>query len=175
MHKIAAPTFSDLLTPKSRGETVNVHVVESVSEPQPDFAAMKRLIESGTVAGVPNNQRKNWKGNKPTPERVAIAFRQSAGIITEAAKKLGCHRSTLWRMRNEFPELKQVLADVKEETIDLAESKLLELIIDKDPGSIRYFLRCFGKERGYNETFRLAGHDGGAVQVNISGADKDVL
>ncbi len=46
MFSIAATKLADLLQPKSTGEPVNVHVVESVSEPKPDFDAMKRLIES---------------------------------------------------------------------------------------------------------------------------------
>ena len=46
MFAVAATKLSDVLRPKSSGEPVNVHVVQSVHEPQPDFAAMKRLIES---------------------------------------------------------------------------------------------------------------------------------
>ena len=68
MHSIAATKLSELLTPKSRGEMVNVHVVESVSEPQPDFAAMKRLIESGTVAGAPNDQQQREREKREIPK-----------------------------------------------------------------------------------------------------------
>ena len=49
MHSIAATKLSDLLKATSLGETVNVHVVQSVREPQPDFDEMKRVIESGSV------------------------------------------------------------------------------------------------------------------------------
>ena len=44
---VASTKLADVLKPKSAGEPVNVHVVQSVREPQPDFAAMQRLIESG--------------------------------------------------------------------------------------------------------------------------------
>jgi hypothetical protein len=50
MHSIAATRLADLLQPKSSGEPVNVHVIESVSEPEPDFDAMKQLIESNEPA-----------------------------------------------------------------------------------------------------------------------------
>jgi len=42
---IASMKLVDLLRPQSNGETVNVHVVDSVKEPKPDFDAMKRVIE----------------------------------------------------------------------------------------------------------------------------------
>jgi hypothetical protein len=47
MHSIAATKLSDLVKPTAVGEPVNVHVVQPAHEPQPDFDAMKRLIESG--------------------------------------------------------------------------------------------------------------------------------
>lgn len=68
MHPIAATKLSDLVTSKSLGETVNVHVVESVNEPQPDFAAMKRLIESSTVADVPNDQQQREREKREIPK-----------------------------------------------------------------------------------------------------------
>jgi hypothetical protein len=44
---VASTKLADVLRPKSTGEPVNAHVVKSVREPQPDFAAMKRIIEGG--------------------------------------------------------------------------------------------------------------------------------
>jgi hypothetical protein len=46
MYSIAATKLADLVQPKTAGDPVNVHVVEAVNEPKPDFDAMKRLIES---------------------------------------------------------------------------------------------------------------------------------
>lgn len=42
---LAMTDLSTLLRPQSAGKTVNSHVVESVSEPKPDFAAMNRAIQ----------------------------------------------------------------------------------------------------------------------------------
>ena len=36
--------ISDLTRPQVSGEPVNIHVVPRVSEPQPDFDAMQRII-----------------------------------------------------------------------------------------------------------------------------------
>jgi hypothetical protein len=46
MDFIAATMLEDVLKPKAQGEPVNVHVVEFVAEPRPDFSAMQRIIES---------------------------------------------------------------------------------------------------------------------------------
>jgi hypothetical protein len=43
----ASTNLADILKPTTTGETVNVHVVDLVQEPRPDFAAMQRTIESG--------------------------------------------------------------------------------------------------------------------------------
>jgi hypothetical protein len=45
----AATDLADILKPKTSGETINVHVVESAKEPQPDFESMRRTIEGGTL------------------------------------------------------------------------------------------------------------------------------
>ena len=41
---IAAIKLADLLKPTEEGEPVNVHVVESTKEPEPDFEALRRMI-----------------------------------------------------------------------------------------------------------------------------------
>ena len=48
MRSVAATDLADVFKPKTSGEMVNVHVVESTKEPQPDFEAMRRTIEAGT-------------------------------------------------------------------------------------------------------------------------------
>ncbi len=58
MFSVANTKLTDLLQPKSTGEPVNVHVVELLREPKPDFEAMKRLIES-------NEQRPSAPAFKP--------------------------------------------------------------------------------------------------------------
>jgi hypothetical protein len=45
MFMVAATKLSDVLRPKSHGEPVNVHVVQPLVEPQPDFGAMQRVIQ----------------------------------------------------------------------------------------------------------------------------------
>jgi hypothetical protein len=59
MDIVAATKLSDALRPKTEGEPVNVHVVRAQKEPQPDFEAMRKLIE-----GCDDKQRKENIGTK---------------------------------------------------------------------------------------------------------------
>jgi hypothetical protein len=55
----AAKRLADLLSPKSTGEPVNVHVVQPAKEPGPDFDAMQKLIESRELPGVPGDRNRD--------------------------------------------------------------------------------------------------------------------
>ena len=48
--------LEDLAKPKAHGEPVNVHVVEFVVQPGPDFAAMQRAIESRSDQSPPRRE-----------------------------------------------------------------------------------------------------------------------
>lgn len=57
---LASIKLSEVLRPKSEGQQVNVHVVESAKEPQPDFAAMQRLISGAAErARAPDRDAEN--------------------------------------------------------------------------------------------------------------------
>ena len=56
MDSIALTKLEDVLKPKAQGEPVNVHVVEFVAEPRPDFSAMQRTIESTSDQPPPSRE-----------------------------------------------------------------------------------------------------------------------
>lgn len=84
-----------------------------------------------------------------TSQQVLAALEHAGGIRSEAAKLLGCARETLSRYLTRHPELAQDLEAIEEASLDLAESKLLELIRKGDGSAIRFYLRCKGKGRGW--------------------------
>jgi hypothetical protein len=57
---IGSIDVEELFRPKPVGEPVNMHVVEPVKEPEPDFEAMRRLIQ-GEGAPRPENVRDDPK------------------------------------------------------------------------------------------------------------------
>ncbi|WP_293857263.1 helix-turn-helix domain-containing protein [uncultured Alsobacter sp.] len=101
---------------------------------------------------------------------VIAALEASGGVLAVAAQKLNIHRVTLHRWINDDAALREAVANIKEEVIDLAEAKLLGQIRDGDKDQIRFYLRTQGKHRGYTERVEQTGPNGGAVPVAVVGA-----
>ena len=109
------------------------------------------------------------------------ALRESSGIYSAAsqwiAQNIGVNysRQAIAKRVQASPELQKVLEDTIEETIDVAESRLQELIASGNITAILFYLRTKGKHRGYTERQEIAGVSGSgapaAIQVQFIGAD----
>lgn len=107
--------------------------------------------------------RVNWKDKDGDPnvvqdnrerftqQQVADALVAAGGVQTEAAKILGCSKTTLNGYIRRYPALQDVMHQAKEEMIDLAESQLHNKIRDGNMTAIIFFLKCQAKQRGYVE------------------------
>ncbi len=82
-------------------------------------------------------------------EQVEQTIRGSFGIVSTIAKRLGCEWHTAQKAVNRWAETRQAYADEDSRSLDLSESKMLELINEKDGPMIRYHLSTKGKGRGY--------------------------
>jgi hypothetical protein len=100
-----------------------------------------------------------------TPEQVEAALRVSAGIRSAAAVKLGCSPSTVSNYIARHPALREVEAEILDQNLDLAETKLLTAIRDGNLTAVIFFLKTKGKARGYTERAELTGADGGPIDV----------
>jgi len=102
-----------------------------------------------------------------TVEQVAAALRVSGGLKYVAAQKIGMTPSAMTCIFRRHPELNDVLDEVTEKTLDLAESKLVQKIRDGNLGAIIFYLKCKGKSRGYVERMESTGPDGGPVKLTV--------
>lgn len=75
----------------------------------------------------------------------------SAGNVSEACKKANVSRTTFYRWYNKHDEFKDEVDAIKESLLDLAESKLLEMINDGNLTAIIFYLKTKGQSRGYIE------------------------
>ena len=94
---------------------------------------------------------------KFTPDEVKAALEKSGGVMSLAAKGLGCSRRTVYRTVQRYPELRETIRDIEEDALDDAELGLRELIAQRDGASIRFFLQTKGKHRGYARSVELEG------------------
>lgn len=92
---------------------------------------------------------------KYSPDKVIKALQDAQGIKIQAAKLIGCDRSTLERYITDNDEIRQAYEDARESLVDTAESKLLANIEKGDVASIIFCLKCLGKDRGYVERWEI--------------------
>lgn len=107
--------------------------------------------------------------DKFTPDAVSKAIFEAGGIITGAAKKLGCDRSTVASYVKRYKVCNQAQHDGKERMIDFAESILFKNIEAGKEASVFFYLKTQAKHRGYIERseHEVTGKGGGAVVINL--------
>jgi Transcriptional regulator containing PAS, AAA-type ATPase, and DNA-binding domains len=94
----------------------------------------------------------------PTDKKKAMleALEKSLGVITQACKMVGVHRSTHYEWLKTDEEYKTAVEELSEVAIDFAESHLHKLIKDGNPAATIFFLKTKGKGRGYIERQEIA-------------------
>ena len=105
----------------------------------------------------------------PGTRAIVKAFNSTCGVLQDAAEKLKINRATLSKWIKADPALKEALETAREEALDLAESKLFELMEDGNLTAIIFFLKCKGKKRGYVERTKVKTIE--AVEFEIKEVD----
>ena len=82
------------------------------------------------------------------------ALKASAGLVTQACKKIGIDRTTAYDWRKKDPAFEAdwdaAANEASEMALDLAESALMRNIQAGDIKAIKFYLQCKGKPRGYD-------------------------
>jgi len=89
--------------------------------------------------------------NRYTQQQVIDALVQAGGLKAPAAKALRCSRFTINYYVRRYPAVKQACEDAIQDSLDLAQSKLMILVEREDWRAIRYLLSTLGKDRGFTE------------------------
>lgn len=95
-----------------------------------------------------------------TVDQIIGALRAAGGIKLGAAMKLGCSPTTINAYITRHPEIVDAIIEIKNNTLDLAETKLIEQIGKGNMTAIIFYLKTQGKERGYIERVEATGKDG---------------
>lgn len=107
-----------------------------------------------------------------TNKQIEFAIRQTAGNIAQAARALGVSRSTVNRRVSQSEALKEVVDEVREELVDIAESALRREVVNGNITAIIFTLKTQGKNRGYVERQEVTGAEGGTITVELIGDDE---
>jgi predicted transcriptional regulator len=102
-----------------------------------------------------------------TAERVAQALRDTKGLVSLAAKRLGCSAQTVRNYVERYPTVQQTLHDEREAMVDIGELALYKSVQDGEAWAVCFILKCLGKERGYVERAEYTGKDGAAIRHEV--------
>lgn len=102
-----------------------------------------------------------------TVEEYAIALRESRGLLSHAATRLGVTNEAMRLRVNKSPTLQQVRTEAREAILDVAESSLYEAMRRGDAWAVCFALKTLGKDRGYVERLEERREVSGDVRIRI--------
>lgn len=102
---------------------------------------------------------------------MVAALSQSRGLLTVAARILGCSRPTVYKYIRDYPECQAAYEDAQEAMGDVAESALFRAVSDRDPWAVQFYLKTKQRNRGYGDRSELdvTTTIQGQVKVDIDG------
>lgn len=100
-----------------------------------------------------------------TVKQVAKALEATGGNVSEAARALGVHRTTVHRKIKSSETLQEIVTDARESLVDLAEGKIKSEIKKGNITAIIFTLKTQGKERGWVERHEVSGPDRGPIEI----------
>lgn len=110
---------------------------------------------------------------KYTAAQVIEAIRGSRGIVSNAARKLGCSRKTIYNYIDRYATVAEALEEEREDLLDFVEDRLLREIDHGNMTAIIFYLKTRGKHRGYVERQEVTGADGGALNIVVRWPEQD--
>ena len=87
----------------------------------------------------------------PTETEIIAALTKTHGMLSKAARILGCDRKTISNRLKEFPSIGQALEESEAHRLDEAETSLDRNIKNGHQKAIEFFLKNKGKSRGYGQ------------------------
>lgn len=84
-------------------------------------------------------------------KNLLLALEKSLGVVTNACKSVGCHRSTYYEYYNNDEQFRKDVDDLQNVCLDFAESQLHKQILDGNTTATIFLLKTKGKKRGYVE------------------------
>ena len=105
---------------------------------------------------------------KYTTQQMVDALTETKGMITIAAKRLGCAPNTVRRYIARSPTIAQAKQDAHDEMGDAVELKLYNEAMGGNIAALIFLAKTQLKDRGYVERQEIAGTKDQPIEVNVS-------
>lgn len=86
-----------------------------------------------------------------TAEQVATALVETRGLISYAARRLGCEEQTIRNYVKRYTSVREALDAARGQVVDLGELRLYQAVDGGESWAVLFLLRTLGRERGYGE------------------------
>lgn len=108
---------------------------------------------------------------RPSTAKLADVLQKANGLLSPAARALGCSRTSLSKWVEDCEELQQVVHDCRETFIDVAEGQVQSAVKAGELWAVTLVLKTLGRDRGYVESKALehSGPGGGPIQQRVAG------
>jgi len=100
-------------------------------------------------------------------DSIISALRETNGLVSLAAKRLGCCANTIYKRARDVRAVQRVIDECRDELVDLGELSLRRAIVQGEPWAVSLVLKTLGKNRGYVERQEHALTDSGGNDVEI--------
>lgn len=117
-----------------------------------------------------NNKKKERRSTRFLKRQFVENFFKKTGNISELCRETGVSRQTYYDWMEKDEKFKKNIEIQQEGILDFAESKLLNLIDEKNVAAVIFFLKTKGKGRGYVERIEqlLQGDEFKPLRVIVS-------
>lgn len=111
---------------------------------------------------------------KYNPAEMVKALEKSAGMISVAARSLGCSRQTIYSYADKYPEVKRAIDEARTVMLDDAEHQLAIAVQRGDPWAIKFALKTLGTHgRGYVQRREITGANGEEIRISLHYANEE--
>ena len=118
------------------------------------------------LSSLSTTTRQPWR--KYTVDEIVKALHDNHGMVSLAARQLGCHRTTINNYAERYQAVRDAKQDAKELQLDETEDALFKQIGKGDMRAIEYYLSTQGKQRGYIIRQEVTGEDGKPLMPTAS-------
>ncbi|MCG3777311.1 MAG: hypothetical protein JW395_4189 [Nitrospira sp.] len=134
----------------------------AISQPTMQSPHTKVPLKASLAKLSPSHAKPGRK-ERYTAEQVTAALHQSRGMVTAAARVLGCNRQVVYNYRSRYPQIDEVLTEARELQLDRTELALFRAIDKGESWAITLYLKTQGRERGYTAK-QDAGRDAATLE-----------
>lgn len=103
-----------------------------------------------------------------TKQQIADALAETKGMVTIAARKLGCTTQTVYNYIERYPELAAIRDEEVAKMGDAVELALYDEAVNKrNTAALIFLAKTRFKDRGYTERTEHTGKDGGGIELVV--------